>query len=94
LKYQFYDGSKRFGRIEPPQSDGNVATSIVPMVMYWFDKVQKSQTHVKLHHRSGLLCCAMVQTGSEQLNHPELMRDYPMILVPIGSQWFIEVRYG
>jgi len=91
LKYQFYAGSKRFGRIEPPQSDVKRSHK---RCSHGDILVQKSRTHVKLHHRSGLLCCAMVQTGSEQLNHPELMRDYPMILVPIGSQWFIEVRYG
>ena len=73
----------------------NVATSIVSTVIYWFDKVQKSRTHVKLHHRSGLLCCAMVQTGSEQLNNPELMRDYLRSLFPLvlsGSLRFAMVE--
>ncbi len=46
---------------------------------------------VELHHRPGSLCCAMVRTGSEELNHLELMRNYPMILVRSGAQWFEEV---
>ena len=33
-----------------------------------------------------------VRTGSEQLNHPELMRNYPVILVPSRAQWFKQVR--
>ena len=32
----------------------------------------------------------MVRTGSEELNHPELMRNYPMNLAPSGAQWFEE----
>ena len=35
--------------------------------------------------RPGLLCCAMVRTGSEELNDPELKRN-PMILVSSGAQ--------
>ena len=33
-----------------------------------------------------------VRTGSEQLNHPELMRNYPVILVSSRAQWFKQVR--
>jgi len=43
---------------------------------------------VKLHHRSGSLRCVMVRRGSEELNHPELMRNYPVILVPSVAQRF------
>ena len=31
------------------------------------------------------LCCTVVQTGLEQLNHPEPMRNYSMIVVSSGS---------
>jgi len=68
LVSQDLSGSRRFGRVESPQ------------------------THIKLHHRSCSLCCAMVQTGSEELNHPKLMKNYPNIIVSSGAQWFEEVR--
>ena len=28
--------------------------------------------------------------GTEELNHPELVRNYPMILVSSGAQWWFE----
>ena len=38
------------------------------------------------------MCCTMVRTCSEESNHPELIRKYPMIIVPFGAQWFEVVQ--
>ena len=57
-----------------------------------FGRVEPPRTHVKLHHSPGSICCTMVRTGSEESNHPELERNYPMILVSSGAEWFKEVQ--
>ena len=79
-----YNGSKRFGRVEPPRTHGKFTLwSLFPLELSGsrrFCRVEPPRTHVKLHHRFGSLCCAMVRTGSEEFNHPELKRNYPVIL--------------
>jgi len=56
------------------------------------NKSLKKRLLIRLGHRSGSWCCAMVLTGSEELNHPELKRNYPMILVPSGAQRLEDVQ--
>ena len=56
-----------------------------------FGRVEPPRTHVKLHHRSGSLPCAMVREGSVGLNHPELMSSSTTGLVPCPVLWFEQV---
>ncbi len=53
-----------------------------------FVRVEPPRTQVKLHQRPGSLSCAMVRIGWEEVNNPELMRNYPVIIVPSRAQWF------
>ena len=57
-----------------------------------FSRVEPPWIYVKLHPRPGYVCCIMVRTGLEELNHPELMRSYPMSLVSLelSDSW----RFG
>ena len=57
-----------------------------------FSRVEPPWIYVKLHPRPGYVCCTMVRTGLEELNHPELMRSYPMSLVSLelSDSW----RFG
>ena len=55
-----------------------------------FGRVEPPRSHVKLHLRADVVCCNMIQTGLEELNHPKLMRNYPMILVPSRTQYRFE----
>ena len=70
----------------------------------WFDRIEPChrtyRTHGRLHHRSGSLWCAMVQTGLEVLNHPDsterlhynfcgLNCRVNAIFVPSGSQCMV-----
>ena len=49
VKYQFYDDSNRFGRIEPPWTDVKLphypCSLCDILVQYWFDKVRESRTN-------------------------------------------------
>ena len=57
-----------------------------------FGRVEPPRTHVKLHWRRGFTCWTMVQTGSEELNHPELMSSSTAGLVSCVELWFEQVR--
>ena len=63
MKYQFYDGSKRFGRIEPPRTD--VKLPHYPcslrdiLVQYWFNDE-------KVCHYPCYLCDILVQLDGQQ----------------------------
>ena len=68
-----------------------------------FGRVQPPRTHEKLSYDPCSLWSSVVQGGSVGLNHPELMRNYPMVLVPCGlrrsytfpvTKWLEQVRYG
>ena len=90
-------GSNRFGKVEPPWTHEKLSYDPCSLCMALrgstrFGRVEPHRSHVKFHHRPGFLCWTMVQTGSEELNLPELMRNYPMILVPSGAQRFDKVR--
>ena len=57
------------------------------------------RTHVKLPCRHGSLSDTVVRTGSEGLNYPELVRNYPMlgfsnrtVVRPSVLQWFEQVQ--
>ena len=66
-----------------PELKRNYHTLLVGRVQDWFPvmyygsnrfgRVEPPRTDVKLHYRPVFLCCAMVRTGSEELNHTELM---------------------
>ena len=41
-------------------------------------------------HQDTMICLlifAMVQTGSQELNHPEFMRNYPMTSIECSVEW-------
>ena len=57
-----------------------------------FGRVEPPRTHVKLHWRHGFMCWNTVRTGSEELNHPELMSSSTAGLVSCVELWFEQVR--
>ena len=64
-----------------PELMRNYPMILVPSRAQWFEKGEPPWSHVKLHCRPDFLRCTMVWTRSEELNHPELMKNCPMILV-------------
>jgi len=50
--------------------------------------LKATRAHDKFSYDNNFLWNSLVQGGTEEVNHPELMRNYPMITVPSGAQWF------
>ena len=57
-----------------------------------FGRVEPPRTHEKLSYDPCSLCSSVVRTGSERLNHPELMSSSTVGLVSCVELWFEQVR--
>ena len=80
-------GSRRFGRVEPSRTHVKLLRRHGSVLYYGsnrFGRVEPPRTHEKLSYDPCSLWSSVVQGGSVGLNHPELMRNYPMVLVPCG----------
>ena len=67
--------------------------------MLWFEQVRGGsvwielpQPRVKLPCRHGSLSHTVVRAGSEGLNYPELLRNYPTAQVSSVQLWFEQVQ--
>ena len=77
-------GSNRFGRVEPPRTHEKLPYDPCSL---WSSVVPGGS--VGLNYPELMRNYSVVRGGSVGLNHPDLMsRNYPMILVPSGAQWF------
>ena len=73
-------GSKRFGVFEPPRTHEKLLNRLSKSVVRaTFKGVEPPRTDVKLSCRIGSLSQIVVWTSSKVLNHPELMRNYPLV---------------
>ena len=57
-----------------------------------FEGVEPPQTRVILPCTPGSLSQMVVREGSKELNHSELMSNYPVHPVPSVKLWFKQVR--
>ena len=85
-------GSNRFGKVEPPQTHVKFHHRPGFLCELWFKQVWKCWTTPNACQVPLQAGFPEVRTGTEELNNPELMRNYPMIIVPSGAQWFEQVR--
>ena len=75
----------------------NCTMILVPSGAKWFEEVWQGWTTPKpwkLSYDPISLWRCVFQKGSAGLNHPELMRNFTMILVPSEAEWFEKVRRG
>ena len=56
--------------------------------MHIYNLLEPPRTHEKLFYDPCSLRSSVVQGGSVGLNHLELMRNYPMIVISSGAQRF------
>ena len=80
-----------------PKLVRNYLMILGPSEAEWFEevwRVEPPQTLVMIYPRHGSMCCTMVRTGLEELNYPNFMRYYSMILVPSWTVLFKEARKG
>ena len=57
-----------------------------------FSRTELPRTHVKLPYRPGFLNRTVVRAGSEGLNYPELLWNYPTGKVSSVKLWFEQVQ--
>ena len=57
-----------------------------------FRRIELPWTFEKLPYRQGFLGRTVVRAGSERLNYPEPMWNYPIVLVSSIVQWFEQVQ--
>ena len=80
-----------------PKLVRNYLMILGPSEAEWFKevwRVEPPRTQVMIYPRHGSMCCTMVRTGLEELNYPNFMRYYSMILVPSWTVLFKEARKG
>ena len=85
----------RFGRVEPPRTHEKLSYELCSL---WSSVAREGSLgveHPKLlsntTHRPGSLCCTVVWTVSEELNHPEIISNSTADLALL-SIWFEQVR--
>ena len=86
-----------------PELVRNYPIDLVSPIVQWFDPQSNSgssrcrrfelpRTHVKLPYGPGFLNRAVVRAGSEGLNYPELLRNYPTGQVSSVKLWFEQIQ--